>query len=402
MVPPYIAGNEYLLIQRGPCERVCGVYIMFLLEHEGKEILRRYGVRTPRGIVVTRDDLDRLDSLVEEYPVIVKAQFLFGGRGKAGAVKKADNAEELREVAEKLFQLEVRGARPERLLIEEFVPHEEEYYISIMASKSDKSLLLLASRYGGVDVEELARMGRHILRISLSPDEAPMDNVYRAVAKTFFGSVERDLVSKVAGLVKPLFEAVLGEDLLLVEINPLVFLGDGFMALDAKVIVDDNAGFRRDVTGFYEYNRSMTEGERIARETGFAYVPLKGDIAVIGNGAGLVMATLDLVKYYGGEPACFLDVGGGASADRIAKALEVVYKEVSPKKIFINIFAGITRCDEVAKGIVEAVDRVGIPPEMFVIRLVGTLEDVGREILESRGFRVYKDMDEAAKEVVKA
>jgi len=168
--------------------------------------------------------------------------------------------------------------------------------------------------------------------------------------------------------------------------------------LDSKVIVDDNSEFRHDLEQYFEYKKFLTWGEKMAREYGFAYVPLNGDVAIIGNGAGLTMATLDLVAYYGAKPACFLDVGGGASAERIAKALEVVMKELNPKKVFINIFAGITRCDEVAKGIVSAVEKLKLPQDKFVIRLTGTLEDVGKEILGEKGFKVYIDMDEAARE----
>ena len=371
---------------------------MFLLEYEGKELFRKHGIKTPRGFTASRND-DIVEKLREnnmEYPIVLKGQYLMGGRGKAGAVKIAKNEDDLRQKCEEIFNLEIKGAKPEYILVEEYVEHEVELYISILVSKASKSLTLLASRHGGVDVEEIAKSGGEILKLEIDPIGG-LSNFHAITASKFLlGRIDKNFIF----FVKNLYKLVVEEDLLLAEINPLTIVDGEPLALDSKIIIDDNSEFRHDLTNFYEYRRFLTWGEKQAREYGFAYVPLKGDIAVIGNGAGLVMATLDLVKYYGGEPACFLDVGGGASSERIAKALEVVYKEISPKKIFINIFAGITRCDEVAKGIVEAVSKVGIPKEMFVIRLTGTLEDVGEEILKREGFTVYKNMDEAAMKVV--
>ncbi len=378
---------------------------MFLLEYEGKKIFERYGVPIPKGVVLDVDDTidagslrTRLDEAGLNPPYIVKGQYLFGGRGKAGAVKKASSFEDLLEKLDEVSRVVIRGRRPSHILVEEYIPHEDELYISLLASKSDKSYIILASRYGGVDIEEMAEKGVEIARIKIYPDEVLPESIGKTLSKVFFNMDSR--WGEVLDFTRRLFDVVVNEDLLLLEINPLVYTDRGFIALDSKVIVDDNSGFRRVLSNYFEYKAFLTEGEKVAREVGFAYVPLDGDIAVIGNGAGLVMATLDLVAYYNGRPACFLDVGGGASSERISKALEVVYREVKPRKIFLNIFAGITRCDEVAKGVVEAVNRVGIPKEMFVIRLVGTLEDVGRDILSREGFKVYKDMDEAARKVV--
>jgi succinyl-CoA synthetase beta subunit len=188
----------------------------------------------------------------------------------------------------------------------------------------------------------------------------------------------------------------------LAEINPLVVLDDGsVVALDSKVIIDDNSEIRQELSGFYEYMSILTEGERLSKEYGFSYVPLHGEIGVMGNGAGLTMATLDLVDYYGGSPACFVDVGGGASEERIRAALDVMIREIKPRAIFINIFAGITRCDDVARAVVSVVNKLGLDIGRMVIRLTGTNEDIGEEILKEAGFKVFKDMDDAAKEVVR-
>lgn len=371
---------------------------MYLLEYEGKELFRKYGVNTPKGFIISRDDdiIEKIEIYNMKPPLVLKGQYLIGGRGKAGAIKIAKKMGELGLYVDELFNLEVKGAKPEYILVEEYIKHEKELYISILVSKASKSITLLASPHGGVDIEEIVMRGGEILKIDIDP----MGGLSNFHASTISKFLLRYIDKNLAALVKNLYKMVVNEDLLLAEINPLTIVGDKPIALDSKVIVDDNSLYRHDLTNLYEYRRHLTWGEKQAREYGFAYVPLKGDIAVIGNGAGLVMATLDLVKYYGGEPACFLDVGGGASSERITRALEVVFKEIKPRKIFINIFAGITRCDEVAMGIVEAVSKVDIPKEMFVIRLTGTLEDVGEKILRDEGFKVYKDMDEAAKKVV--
>ena len=371
---------------------------MFLLEYEGKRLFNKYSINIPKGFVVERggDIIEKYRESGLKLPLVLKGQYLMGGRGKAGAVKIARSEKDLVDKSRDIFELEIKGSKPDYILVEEFIEHDVEMYLSIMVSKASKSIYVLASRAGGVDVEELARRGEEFLRLEIDPVGGFRRFHGVTVSKFLLGEINKGFIDFLANM----YEMVVKEDLLLAEINPLTFVNGMPIALDSKVIIDDNAEYRHDLTGLYEYKRFLTWGEKMSREYGFAYVPLKGDIAVIGNGAGLVMATLDLVKYYGGEPACFLDVGGGASSERISKALEVVYREVKPKKIFINIFAGITRCDEVAKGIIEAVKNVGIPKDLFVIRLTGTLEDVGEEILRSNGFEVYKDMDLAAEKVV--
>lgn len=374
---------------------------MFLLEYEGKEIFRKYGIPIPKGFVIEKGKSLSLDLVREaglELPIVLKGQYLMGGRGKAGAVKIVRSESELDQAVKNIFSLSIKGSYPEYILVEEFVEHEKELYLSALVSKPDRAVTILASPYGGVDVEELARREGALLKLDVDPSIGVSNHHLRLISKFLVGKFDKPLME----LIRSLYNAVINDDLLLAEINPLAMLDGEYKALDSKVIVDDNSIFRRDLEKFYEYKKFLTWGEKMAREYGFSYVPLGGDIGIIGNGAGLTMATLDLVAYYGAKPANFLDVGGGASAERIEKALEVLVKEIKPKKIFINIFAGITRCDEVAKGIVAAVDNLNLPKEMFVIRLTGTLEDVGKKILEERGFKVYIDMDEAAMEVAKS
>lgn len=370
---------------------------MFLLEYEGKRLFKEYGIPVPRGHVLNPGEKPDPSGLFPP-PYVVKGQYLAGGRGKAGAVKIVRDISQLDSVVEEVWNVEIRGSKPSHILIEEFFPHDKELYLSILVSKRDKGMVLLASREGGVEVEELATRPGALLKIFIDPLVGLQSHQARLVSKFLLGGFNRDLIS----LVNNLYRLVVERDLLLAEINPLAVDGEGrVLALDSKVIVDDNSEIRQDLSNYYEYVSIMTEGERMAKKYGFSYVPLDGDIGVIGNGAGLTMATLDLVDFYGGRPACFIDVGGGASEERIGAALDVLFSEIKPKYVFVNIFAGITRCDDVARAIVSVVEKRGIPPDIFVIRLTGTNEDIGEEILNKAGFKVYKDMDEAARMVVK-
>ncbi len=370
---------------------------MFLLEYEGKQLFRDGGVTVPNSFIIPRGSEA---SIPEGFslPLVVKGQYLAGGRGKAGAVKIVKTEDEFKEAVESIFNLKIRGSYPSHILVEEFVPHSKEMYLSILVSKPDKGYVILASKEGGVEVEELAKKEGVLMKLYVDPITGLLPFHQRLVSKFLFGGMNKSFMKLLANL----FRLVVEKDLLLAEINPLAVLEDGsVMALDSKVIVDDNSEFRHDLTKYYEYTSVLTEGEKLGKKYGFSYVPLEGDIGVMGNGAGLTMATLDLVAYYGGKPACFIDVGGGASEERIGTALDVMLREIKPKAIFVNIFAGITRCDDVARAIVSVVKKRGLDIGKMVIRLTGTNEDIGEAILKEAGFKVHKDMDEAAKEVVK-
>lgn len=370
---------------------------MFLLEYEGKTIFKEGGVTVPKSFIIEKNSKPNIP---EDFklPLVVKGQYLAGGRGKAGAVKVVRSMEDFEEAVESVFNLPVKGKYPSHILVEEFVPHDKEIYLSVIVSKPDKGYIILASKEGGVEVEELAKREGALLKLYVDPIAGLLPFHQRIVSKFLFGGMNKSFMS----LLKNLFNLVVNRDLLLAEINPLAVLDDGsVMALDSKVIVDDNSEFRQDIKHFYEYVSILTRGEKLAKEYGFSYVPLDGDIGVMGNGAGLTMATLDLVAYYGGKPACFIDVGGGASEERIGTALDVMLTEIKPKTIFVNIFAGITRCDDVARAIVSVAGKRGLDSGKIVIRLTGTNEDIGKDVLNKAGFKVYKDMDDAAKEVVK-
>lgn len=369
---------------------------MFLLEYEGKQLFKEFNIPIPNGRVLEVGEEPVLDESLKP-PLVVKGQYLAGGRGKAGAVKIVRDPAEFVDAVKEVSRVLIKGKPPSHILIEEFFPHDKELYLSILVSKRDKSIILLASKEGGVEVEELARRPGVLLKLNIDPLVGIQAHQLRLVSKFLLGGFNRELIE----LVKNLYKLVVERDLLLAEINPLAVDSEGrVVALDSKVIVDDNSEIRRDISNYYEYVSIMTEGEKMAKKYGFSYVPLEGDIGVIGNGAGLTMATLDLVDFYGGRPACFIDVGGGASEERIGAALDVLFSEIKPKYVFVNIFAGITRCDDVARAIVSVVNKRNISSDIFVIRLTGTNEDLGEEILNKAGFKVYKDMDEAARRVV--
>lgn len=367
-----------------------------MLEYEGKQLFKEFNIPVPNGWVLRVGEEPVLDESVKP-PFVVKGQYLAGGRGKAGAVKIVRDPGDFVDAVNEVSNVVIRGNKPSHILIEEFFPHDKELYLSILVSKRDKSIILLASKEGGVEVEELARRPGALLKLNIDPLVGIQPHQLRLVSKFLLGGFNRGLIE----LVRNLYRLVVERDLLLAEINPLAVDNAGrVVALDSKVIVDDNSEIRQDISRYYEYVSIMTEGEKMAKKYGFSYVPLEGDIGVIGNGAGLTMATLDLVDFYGGRPACFIDVGGGASEERIGAALDVLFSEIKPKYVFVNIFAGITRCDDVARAIVSVVNKRNLSSNIFVIRLTGTNEDLGEEILNKAGFKVYKDMDEAARKVV--
>ena len=362
---------------------------MFLREFEGKELFREYGIPVPRGILAR--SLEEAKEAAKElgYPVAVKAQVSTGGRGKAGLVKIARNEQELEEAVKSILGRRVGDEVVELLLIEEGVDIDKELYLSLTVDGFNRKVLLMASPMGGVDIEEVAK--KHpgmIVRIEIDPEYgfSPF-MARRARSKRFSGDILKQLISVTTNL-RRLFEDY---KLDLAEINPLVITKDGkVLALDSKILVDDSQIRLGRIT------------RRQIEELPFNYVILnpEGNIGIIGNGAGLVMATCDLVKLMGGEPANFLDVGGGASAEIVKAALERIVTDLPKVKvILINIFGGITRGDEVAKGIVQAIEELKLDKPL-VVRLVGTNEEEGRRILEEHGIKAYKHMEDAIKKAI--
>jgi succinyl-CoA synthetase beta subunit len=373
-----------------------------LLEHAGKRVLAAHGVPVPIGHLAVDVEQAVAAGAAIGFPVVVKAQVPVGGRGKAGGIRMATDEDELVAAATAVLGMSIKGHEVRRIWVEEALVAARECYLSFTFDRSAKSHLGMLSARGGVDIEEVAAdFPEAIHRFSVDPLDTL--SAEAAAAAVEGAGISGDAAAPMAALLVRLFEAYVAEDAELVEINPLAVVADGrVLALDAKVVLDDNAAGRH--PGWEEWRNleDLDPRERAARERGLTYVGLDGSVGVIGNGAGLVMSTLDVVARAGGRAANFLDVGGGASADVITAALEVVDGDDAVRAIFVNIFGGITRGDEVARGIVEALARVELRSPI-VVRLDGTNAAEGRAILashESDRLVSRATMDEAAQTAV--
>jgi succinyl-CoA synthetase beta subunit len=356
---------------------------MDLFEYQGKQLFARYDIPVSPGEAVTTVDAAVAAADRIGYPVVVKAQVQVGGRGKAGGIKLAGDAEEARTHAGAILGMDIRGHTVGTLWVERASDIADEYYASFTLDRAAKLHLGMLSAKGGVDIEQVAAEDPGaIARLHVDPvvglsEERCRDWVEEARLDPAAGDGTVEILMK-------LYRAYTDGDADLVEINPLVLLKDGRVhALDAKVSLDSNAAFRHPEWEDYEATQVLDARERAAKEKGLNYIGLEGSVGIIGNGAGLVMSTLDVVNQVGGQPANFLDVGGGAGADLLANAVEVINDDPNVRAILVNIFGGITKCDEVALGIVEALERVELRSPI-VVRLDGTNAAEGRIILEER------------------
>jgi succinyl-CoA synthetase beta subunit len=387
------------LIISPPARRTIFWYAeMKLYEFEGREIVASYGIPVPRGNVASSPEEAERIARELGVPVVLKAQVLVGGRGLAGGVKFADTPEQAKAVAAELLSKSVRGEKVDKILVVEKVCISKELYISLTVDRAARKPVYIVSEMGGVEIEDLARKHpEKIHRIYVDPMVGYTDYMARETLKVL--NLPWSLLPEVAKLMSAMHRIMIDYDAELVEFNPLALTCDGrLVALDVKIIIDDNALFRHpDLQKLY--GRDMTEYERRAKELGFSYVELDGDIGVICNGAGLTMATMDSILYYGGRPANFLDLGGGASSERVKEAAKLMLTHPRVKVLLVNIFGGITRCDEVAKGVVEAIKEVGIS-KPIVVRMLGTNEEEGRRILAEHGISAYSEMDEAVRRAV--
>src|ERR1700689_3645684 len=375
---------------------------MDLLEYQGKQLFARHGLKVSAGEVV--DNVEDAVAAAERvgYPVVVKAQVLIGGRGKAGGVKLASDADEVREHAGNILGMDIRGHTVRKLWIEHASDIASEYYASVLLDRSAKQPLVMFSTEGGVDIEEVAektpeKLIRHHVDAleGLSREEA--------VQIATDGKADADVIDGVADALVALYEVWLDEDATLAEINPLIVTPDREVrALDAKVSLDGNALYRHPDSQSLSDAENEDPIERRAKEQGVQYVALDGDIGILGNGAGLVMSTLDVVAGAGGAPANFLDAGGGSDADKIKQAVALILANDAVKAVLFNIFGGITRCDEVARGLIAAFADIK-PSVPFVVRLDGTNDVEGRRLLQEAALpNVYaaQTMNEAAEKVV--
>jgi succinyl-CoA synthetase beta subunit len=353
---------------------------MDLLEYQGKQLFAKHGVPVPEGRPATA--VPEAVEAAEElgYPVVIKAQVQIGGRGKAGGIKLARDRAEAEEHATAILGMDIRGLTVHELYVEKASEIDDEYYAAVVFDRSAKKPMAMLSRMGGMDVEEVAETDPEAMRmLHVDPLLGLQDFHGRRLA--FESGIAKDVIRPVGAMLAKLYDVFVREDATLVEVNPLlVTKSREVVALDAKVTVDDNALFRHpDVSEMRDLSAEDPQ-ERMAKERGLTYVKLDGNVGILGNGAGLVMSTLDVVAQAGGKPANFLDAGGGSKAEAITSAVEVILSDEKVTAVLFNIFGGITRCDEVARGLIEAFEQIkpGVP---FVVRLDGTNDKEGRALL---------------------
>jgi len=375
---------------------------MDLLEYQGKQLFARHGLRVSPGRAVAGVE-DAVAAAAEVgYPVVIKAQVLIGGRGKAGGVKLAEDEAQTREHAGNILGMDIRGHTVHTLWIEHASDIASEYYASVLLDRSAKKPLVMFSVEGGVDIEEVAeRSPEKLVRRHVDPLGGLTREEAVQIARD--GGADADVVDGVADALTTLYEVWLKEDATLAEINPLIVTPQREVrALDAKVSLDGNALYRHPENQSLSDTANEDPIERRAKEQGVQYVKLDGDIGILGNGAGLVMSTLDVVAQAGGRPANFLDAGGGSNAEKIEQAVELLLANDSVKAVLFNIFGGITRCDEVAQGLIAAFQRIK-PVVPFVVRLDGTNDREGRRLLQEAALpnvHAASTMNEAAEMVV--
>jgi len=369
-------------------------------EYQGKEIFTEFGLPVPGGTAVKTVD-DAVKS-AQEYglPVMVKSQVLIGGRGKAGGVKFCETIEDVKENATNILGMDIKGHTVRTVLITPAVDIDSEFYLGMLIDRNTKRVMLMASAEGGIDIETVAKNTPELIfkqiidpRFGLLDHEA-MDMGMRLVP----GDIKR--ARQLASAMQKLYVAFIESDASMAEINPWIFTPEGVgHAIDAKVSVDDNAMYRHPD---YEAMRDLEAedpSERAAREAGLSFVKLSGNVGCLVNGAGLAMATMDLVKYYGGQPANFLDIGGSSNPEKVVSALNIILADKEVKAILFNIFGGITRCDDVANGIIAATNSMDINVPI-VVRLTGTNEAEGRALLAKTDLLTADNMDDVVKKAI--
>ena len=380
-------------------------------EYQAKKLLSDFGVKVPGGqVVFSADEVSEVLDTLNSAKYVVKAQIHAGGRGKGGGIKVVDNSHDAMEAADEIIGMNLvthqtgpEGKTVGSVLIEEASSIEKEFYLGMVIDRSREKVVVMGSPEGGVEIEEVA---------AKSPEKIIKEHVdislgiqpYQCRKIAYFMGLEGGAVRQAVSFISSLYRVFIEKDCSLAEINPLVLTSDGnIVALDAKINFDDNALFRhRDIAGLRDRDEEDPL-ELEASDAGISFVKLDGNIGCLVNGAGLAMATMDIIKHHGGEPANFLDVGGGATTEQVTKAFKMILSDENVKAIFVNIFGGIMKCDTIADGIVEAADEVGINVPL-VVRLEGTNVEAGREILSNSGLDIQTgaDMKEAASKVVEA
>ncbi len=374
---------------------------MKLHEYQSKLRFAEYGIPIPRGRVATTPQ--EAFEIAKEIgkPVVVKAQVLVGGRGKAGGIRLAMTPEEAEQHASAILGMEIKGLTVKKVLIDPAASIESELYLGVTTDRAARRTVVMASSEGGVDIEEVAAATpEKIVRVHVDPFLGLCDYQARDIANAI--GLPRENWKEFVEIARGLYQCYLESDASLAEINPLIITNEGKMlAIDGKMVIDDNALFRHPDLAEMRDTDEESPAEAQARQAGLSYVKLDGEIGCMVNGAGLAMATMDMTKLFGGSPANFLDIGGGAQADKVATALRIILSDPNVKVVLLNIFGGITRCDEVARGILTALHEVDTNVPM-VVRLVGTNEEEGRAILAKAHLITANTLAEAARKAVEA
>jgi succinyl-CoA synthetase beta subunit len=372
-----------------------------LHEYQSKRLFARYDVPIPRGdVATTPEEVRRITARLDQR-VVIKSQVLVGGRGKAGGIRLANDPDEAEQIADQILGMNIKGLTVKKVLVDEAADIDTEIYLGVVIDRAKRRTVMMASAEGGVEIEEVARATpERITRVTIDPFLGLQ--TYQGRELAFGIGLPKSLVKDFVKIAQGLYQAFVESDASLAEINPLVVTGEGkLLAVDGKVLLDDNALFRHFELAEMRDADTESPEEQEARRHGLSYVKLDGEIGCMVNGAGLAMATMDIIKLNGGEPANFLDIGGGAQSERVAAALRIILSDPNVKAVLFNIFGGITRCDEVAKGILTALEEVESDVPM-VARLVGTNEEEGRRILAEADMMTAPSLAEAAQKAVAA
>ncbi|HKJ03540.1 MAG TPA: ADP-forming succinate--CoA ligase subunit beta [Longimicrobiales bacterium] len=372
---------------------------MNIHEYQAKECFRAAGIPVPPGDVART--ADEAEAIARKFGgmTVVKAQVHSGGRGKAGGVKLAKTPEEAREHASRILGMEIKGLTVDKVLVTTAEDIASEAYVGVLVDRKTQAPTFMVSSEGGVDIEQVAATNPDAIRkLTVDPRYGLLPHQALWLANALYD--DPGIIKQAAKIIGQLYVAFVNSGASMAEINPLIVTKAGEVkAIDAKMSIDDSELFRRKEVAAMRDTSDEPAAETKARDAGLSFVKLDGDVGCCVNGAGLAMATMDLVKYYGGEPANFLDIGGSSNPDKVVAALEIITSDPSVKSILFNIFGGITRCDDVANGIVTATQRIDIEVPV-VIRLTGTNEELGVQILEKAGFSAYTSMDEVVEKAV--
>lgn len=373
---------------------------MKIHEYQAKELFSHYSIPiTTEKVCFTTEEVVQTAAKFQ-FPVVIKAQVLVGGRGKAGGVKLAHNIEEAREAADKILGMDIKGCTVEKVLVAEGIKFNSEFYVGLTIDRNSKSVIFMGSAEGGVEIEEVAKTNPDAIhKFIIDPELGMTPFVARKIAFSLFSNFT--IVAQAVDLFQKLYQLMIDTDASLVEINPLVITESGqLLALDGKMNFDDNALYRQPSIAALNEPDEDEKKEISAKNKGLSYIRLDGAIGCMVNGAGLAMATMDLIQHFGGKPANFLDIGGSSSPQKVEDAMELLLSDKNVKVVMINIFGGITRCDDVAKGLVAALDeiKVDIP---IVVRLSGTNAKEGLAIIKTANLPVVNTMSEAAQEAIR-